>query len=164
MASDPRYDGTNMNNSHRTDYAFDGEPGAMEAQRDTLSPHPLAPQDSTAKPPVDGVMNGQGYESESTLPTDGRNSYQTTEKRRSETEGQVGNLFDQGGKNYRTVGRWMSGVILITNQVGIGILSLPAALQTLGLVPGIIAIIGLGLLSTYTVCFLIAQGHIRPCC
>src|SRR5690242_18523471 len=77
MASDPRYDGTNMSNSHRADYAFNDEPGAMEAQQDTVSPHPLAPQDSTAKPPVDGVMNGQGYESESTLPTDGRHSYQT---------------------------------------------------------------------------------------
>ncbi|KAH6697331.1 amino acid transporter [Plectosphaerella plurivora] len=147
---DPRYDGTtNMNNSHRTDYALNGEPEGLEAQRYPVSPHTLAPQDSTAKPPMDGIMN-QGYESESTLPTDGRHSYQTNEKRRSETEGQVGNLFDQGGKNYRTVGRWMSGIILITNQVGIGILSLPAALQTLGLVPGIIAIIGLGLLSTYT--------------
>lgn len=61
------------------------------------------------------------------------------------------NIFSQGGgKSYRTVGRWGSGLILITNQVGIGILSLPGALEDLGIVPGVIAIVGIGLLSTYT--------------
>ena len=40
-------------------------------------------------------------------------------------------------------------LILITIEVGIGILSLPQALQTLGLIPGIIAILGFGGLTTY---------------
>ncbi|PSN63200.1 hypothetical protein BS50DRAFT_602910 [Corynespora cassiicola Philippines] len=52
-------------------------------------------------------------------------------------------------ENYRTLGRWRACVILITIEVGIGILSLPSALQTLGLVPGIIAILGFGALTTY---------------
>ena len=36
------------------------------------------------------------------------------------------------GENYRTLGRWRACVILITIEVGIGILSLPSALKTLG--------------------------------
>jgi amino acid permease len=40
-------------------------------------------------------------------------------------------------------------VILITIEVGIGVLSLPSALQTLGLIPGIIVILGFGGLTTY---------------
>jgi hypothetical protein len=61
-----------------------------------------------------------------------------------------GNVFSQGGKNYRTMGRKNTTFVLITNQVGLGILSLPGIVQTLGIVPGVIAIVGLGLLSTYT--------------
>lgn len=60
------------------------------------------------------------------------------------------NVFDKGGKSYRTMGRKNTAFILITNQVGLGILSLPGILQTLGIVPGVIAIVGIGLLSTYT--------------
>jgi hypothetical protein len=52
-------------------------------------------------------------------------------------------------ENYRTLGRWRACVLLITIEVGIGILSLPSALKTLGLIPGIIAIIGFGSLTTY---------------
>lgn len=60
-----------------------------------------------------------------------------------------GNIFDQGGKNYRTLGRWDTILILFTNQLGLGILSLPSTIKTLGIVPGIIAILGIGALSWY---------------
>ncbi|KAM5349048.1 hypothetical protein ACJ41O_008871 [Fusarium nematophilum] len=60
-----------------------------------------------------------------------------------------GNIFSQGGKNYRTLGRWDTILVLFMNQLGLGILSLPASLRTLGIVPGIIAIIGIGLISWY---------------
>ncbi|KAK7417432.1 hypothetical protein QQX98_004551 [Neonectria punicea] len=60
------------------------------------------------------------------------------------------NIFSQGGKNYRTLGKWDTVFVLVTNQVGLGILSLPACLKVLGVVPGVIAIIGLGSLSAYT--------------
>jgi amino acid permease len=53
------------------------------------------------------------------------------------------------GENYRTLGRWRACVVLITIEVGIGVLSLPSALQTLGLIPGIIAILGFSGLTTY---------------
>lgn len=47
--------------------------------------------------------------------------------------------------SYKTLNRWQASLIYITNQVGLGILSLPSAMQTLGLVPGVIAIIGMGM-------------------
>ncbi|KAF5013378.1 hypothetical protein FDECE_625 [Fusarium decemcellulare] len=62
----------------------------------------------------------------------------------------VENIFNQGGKNYRTLGRWDTVFVLVTNQVGLGVLSLPGCLKVLGVVPGVIAIIGLGSLSAYT--------------
>ncbi|UPK95309.1 hypothetical protein LCI18_006244 [Fusarium solani-melongenae] len=62
----------------------------------------------------------------------------------------VQNIFNQGGKNYRTLGRWDTVFVLVTNQVGLGVLSLPGCLKVLGVVPGVIAIIGLGSLSAYT--------------
>jgi amino acid permease len=63
-----------------------------------------------------------------------------------------GNIFSEGGarsfRNNMTL--WDTSLVLITNQVGLGILSLPAIMHVLGLIPGIIAIIGLGILTTYT--------------
>ncbi|ATY65682.1 amino acid transporter [Cordyceps militaris] len=59
------------------------------------------------------------------------------------------NLFG-GGKTYRTLGMWDTTLVLATNQVGLGILTLPAILKTLGLVPGLVAIVGLGVVSWYT--------------
>lgn len=52
--------------------------------------------------------------------------------------------------DYKLMGRYRASLIYITNQVGIGILSLPVALRTLGLIPGLICIVVLGILVTYT--------------
>ncbi|KAH8725335.1 amino acid transporter [Phaeosphaeriaceae sp. PMI808] len=52
--------------------------------------------------------------------------------------------------SYKSLNRWHASLIYTTNQIGIGILSLPTAMQTLGLVPCIITIIGMGILVTYT--------------
>lgn len=60
------------------------------------------------------------------------------------------NIFEQGGKSYRTLGRWDTIFVLFTNQVGLGILSLPSILKTLGIIPGLIGIIGIGSLTWYT--------------
>ncbi|KAF4470755.1 hypothetical protein FALBO_2356 [Fusarium albosuccineum] len=55
-----------------------------------------------------------------------------------------------GGKNYRTMGRWDTVLVLLTNQIGLGFLSLPGVLRDLGLIPGIIAVAGVGCLTWYT--------------
>lgn len=67
-----------------------------------------------------------------------------------EPEGQ--NMFAQGGgeDTFRTMGLWDTVLVLVTNEVGLGILSLPSILHTLGLVPGLIAIIGFGVVTWYT--------------
>jgi amino acid permease len=48
-----------------------------------------------------------------------------------------------------TLGPYQAAIIFITNEVGIGILSLPAAFDTLGLIPGLIALLAMGTLSLY---------------
>ncbi|KAJ8117655.1 hypothetical protein OPT61_g1200 [Boeremia exigua] len=66
-------------------------------------------------------------------------------------DNQVGEIHDPyGGKKLG-----MIRLIFFTNQVGIGILSLPAMLHTIGLIPGIITIIAMGVLATYTAYILI---------
>jgi len=45
--------------------------------------------------------------------------------------------------------RIRTSVILIKIQIGLGILSMPSFLHTLGLIPGIIVIIGFGVLATW---------------
>ncbi|OAQ61465.1 amino acid transporter [Pochonia chlamydosporia 170] len=63
---------------------------------------------------------------------------------------QAANIFSEGGKNYRTMGRWDTALVLASNQVGLGILSLPKILDVLGIVPSVITIIGFGVVSWYT--------------
>jgi amino acid permease len=43
-----------------------------------------------------------------------------------------------------------AAIIFVTNEVGIGMLSLPSALKTLGFFPGILCIVVMGMLSLYT--------------
>ncbi|GJN78495.1 hypothetical protein PLIIFM63780_001989 [Purpureocillium lilacinum] len=76
------------------------------------------------------------------------------------------NIFDDGsnGKTYRTLTRWDTILVLVTNQVGLGILSLPKILLTLGLVPGVIAILGLGVVSFYTAFELLQFWRAHPHC
>ncbi|KAJ3454278.1 hypothetical protein MRS44_018172 [Fusarium solani] len=52
--------------------------------------------------------------------------------------------------SFRTMSRRDTIFALLTNQVGLGVLSLPGVLKTLGMIPGTLAIIGLGCLSWYT--------------
>ncbi|KAK4222375.1 transmembrane amino acid transporter protein-domain-containing protein [Podospora fimiseda] len=52
--------------------------------------------------------------------------------------------------NYHVLEWWQAGVVLIAETVSLGILSLPAVVATVGLIPGIILIVFMGLLSTYS--------------
>lgn len=55
-----------------------------------------------------------------------------------------------------------AAIIFITNEIGIGVLSLPAALNVLGLFPGLLCIIGMGLLSLYAAYILIQYYRKYP--
>ncbi|KAH6895906.1 amino acid transporter [Thelonectria olida] len=80
------------------------------------------------------------------LPED--NNVEETEKTLEPADPE--NIFSSGGKNYRTLTKWDTVYVLVSNQIGLGILSLPACLKVLGVIPGIIAIIGIGSTSAYT--------------
>ncbi|KAF2399961.1 hypothetical protein EJ06DRAFT_477557 [Trichodelitschia bisporula] len=51
---------------------------------------------------------------------------------------------------YRSMDWWQAAALMIAETVSLGILSLPSVLATVGFVPGIILIVGLGALATYT--------------
>lgn len=51
---------------------------------------------------------------------------------------------------YKTLRWWQASMIMIAETISLGILSLPSVLATVGMVPGIILIAGLGILATYT--------------
>lgn len=51
---------------------------------------------------------------------------------------------------YKTMTWWQGAMIMIAENISLGILSLPAVLKTIGLVGGIIAIILLGIITTYS--------------
>ncbi|KAJ9199518.1 hypothetical protein DTO271D3_138 [Paecilomyces variotii] len=61
---------------------------------------------------------------------------------------------------YKTMEWWQCGIIMVAETISLGILSLPAAVASLGLVPAIILIVGLGLLATYTG-YVIGQFKLR---
>ncbi|PLB39871.1 transmembrane amino acid transporter protein-domain-containing protein [Aspergillus candidus] len=52
--------------------------------------------------------------------------------------------------HYKTLSWWQSGMLMIAETVSLGVLSIPATLASIGLVPGIILIVGLGIISTYS--------------
>ncbi|KNG91320.1 amino acid transporter [Aspergillus nomiae NRRL 13137] len=51
---------------------------------------------------------------------------------------------------YKTLKWWQCGMFMIAESVSLGVLSLPATLDTLGFVPALILIVGLGILALYT--------------
>ncbi|RDW84781.1 putative N amino acid transport system protein-3 [Coleophoma cylindrospora] len=51
---------------------------------------------------------------------------------------------------YKTMAWWQGALVMIAENISLGILSLPAVLAKVGLVGGLIAIVGLGLFATYS--------------
>ncbi|KAA8648058.1 putative amino acid transporter [Aspergillus tanneri] len=51
---------------------------------------------------------------------------------------------------YKTLKWWQCGMFMIAESVSLGVLSLPATLSALGIVPAVILIVGLGILALYT--------------
>ncbi|KAJ5747663.1 uncharacterized protein N7511_009359 [Penicillium nucicola] len=61
---------------------------------------------------------------------------------------------------YKTLEWWQGGLLMVAETISLGILSLPAAVAGLGLVPALIVLIGLGLIACYTG-FVIGQFKMR---
>jgi len=57
---------------------------------------------------------------------------------------------EEGDVKYRTLKWWQCSMIMIAETISLGILSLPSVLATVGMVPGAIMILGLGIIATYS--------------
>lgn len=67
--------------------------------------------------------------------------------------------MSEAGKKLSTT---QATIIFITNEIGIGVLALPSAVNILGLFPGILCIAGMGMLSLYTALILIQYYRKYP--
>lgn len=67
-----------------------------------------------------------------------------------------------GDNNQQKLSTMQAAIIFITNEIGIGILSLPAALNALGMFPGILCIIVMGGLSLYSAYILVQYYRRYP--
>ncbi|RMD44775.1 hypothetical protein DV735_g367, partial [Chaetothyriales sp. CBS 134920] len=59
-----------------------------------------------------------------------------------------GNVMEAAG--YATMSWWQCGMLMVAETISLGILTLPRAVADLGLVAGIIILVGMGLMATYT--------------
>ncbi|KAB8077464.1 transmembrane amino acid transporter protein-domain-containing protein [Aspergillus leporis] len=57
---------------------------------------------------------------------------------------------DTAEVKYKTLDWWQCGILMIAETVSVGVLSLPATLASIGLIPAIILIVGLGIVTTYS--------------
>ncbi|CEJ62454.1 hypothetical protein PMG11_10951 [Penicillium brasilianum] len=56
----------------------------------------------------------------------------------------------ESGPNYRNVGWLGTAILMIKTQIGLGVLSIPSVFDTLGLIPGIIILITIGVITTWS--------------
>ncbi|KAF7189559.1 N amino acid transport system protein [Pseudocercospora fuligena] len=72
--------------------------------------------------------------------------YATTDGTHDAVFGQI----TEGGPNYRNVG-WLGTVaLMMKTQIGLGVLSIPVVFDTLGLIPGIICLITIAVITTWS--------------
>lgn len=55
-----------------------------------------------------------------------------------------------GDIKFRSLEWWQCGMVMIAETISLGILSLPSVLSTVGLIPGFILILGMGVFATYS--------------
>jgi len=51
---------------------------------------------------------------------------------------------------YKTCTWWQTGMLMIAETISLGILSLPSVMSTVGLIPGLLLILGMGAFATYS--------------
>lgn len=55
-----------------------------------------------------------------------------------------------GEIHYKTCKWWQTGMLMIAETISLGILSLPSVLSKVGLIPGLVLLIGMGMFATYS--------------
>jgi len=61
-----------------------------------------------------------------------------------------GHADEEGGTNYLSVGWLGASVLMMKTEVGLGVLSIPEAFDTLGMIPGIIILLAIGGITTWS--------------
>jgi len=56
----------------------------------------------------------------------------------------------EGGPNYRNVGCWGSAALMMKSQIGLGVLSIPAVFDVFGLIPGVVCLILIAVITTWS--------------
>ncbi|KAK5052046.1 hypothetical protein LTR84_002850 [Exophiala bonariae] len=56
----------------------------------------------------------------------------------------------EGGPNYRNVGWLGTAVLMVKTQIGLGVLSIPSVLDTLGMGPGLVVVVSIGVITTWS--------------
>ncbi|KAG2420378.1 hypothetical protein HFD88_005179 [Aspergillus terreus] len=102
-------------------------------------------------PPVYSPSTNLGPEME----VGGQDPYQDIdeEKQDEKVQSSSSDVFgdeEHAEVKYKVLSWWQCGFLMVAETVSIGILSLPAVVAELGLVPAIVLLIGLGLMATYT--------------
>ncbi|EAU32180.1 conserved hypothetical protein [Aspergillus terreus NIH2624] len=102
-------------------------------------------------PPVYSPSTDLGREME----VGGQDPYQDIdeEKQDEKVQSSSSDVFgdeEHAEVKYKVLSWWQCGFLMVAETVSIGILSLPAVVAELGLVPAIVLLIGLGLMATYT--------------
>ncbi|OJJ07512.1 hypothetical protein ASPVEDRAFT_142422 [Aspergillus versicolor CBS 583.65] len=66
------------------------------------------------------------------------------------TEDAVFGVISEDGPNYRNLGWKGTAVLMMKAQIGLGVLSIPEAFNTLGLVPGIVCLLAIAVVTTWS--------------
>ncbi|KAA8573517.1 hypothetical protein EYC84_005102 [Monilinia fructicola] len=106
----------------------------MDVEKKIASSKPMHPDDITAANNVRGHI---------------RQDDESSDMKVAEVLDAFGN--EEGAEvQYKTMTWWQGSLVMIAENISLGILSLPAVLAKCGLIGGLIAIIGLGVFSTYS--------------
>ncbi|WZH47109.1 amino acid transporter [Fusarium acuminatum] len=73
-----------------------------------------------------------------------------TETANTVTYDAVFGTITEDGPNYRNVGWIGTSVLMMKTQIGLGVLSIPAAFDTLGLLPGVICLLVVAIITTWS--------------
>ena len=75
--------------------------------------------------------------------------YNTAGRRVSVVDDVFGEI-SEGGPNYRDVGVFGTSVLMMKTQIGLGVLSIPLNFDTLGMIPGVICLLVIGGITTWS--------------
>ncbi|KAJ9609013.1 hypothetical protein H2200_006784 [Cladophialophora chaetospira] len=66
----------------------------------------------------------------------------------------------EGGVEYKSMAWWQAGMVMVAETISLGILSLPKAMSDVGVIPGLMLLLCLGAMASYTG-FVIGQFKLR---